>query len=277
MKAKDLTFGVEIECLVPADKANGFRQGKYHHGIQIEKAPAGWNSQKDGSLSSESGFVACEVVSPILKGEDGLFELGYMADYLTEVGAKFNSSTGLHIHVNGGHLSPKQQIKLAKEFRQHEAAFMALNGENAGYRLGNYYCRLASDWRWLVDTENRYRSLNFCNLQKSKGTVEFRLFYGDCSLEVLVTAVYMCVGLVAKVSQMSDSECEALTNYPRPVPFTQAAYNFIRSVWNRKANLILDGGSRRDVMAVLMAQAGQVSEIVQETYNGKLSERWQRA
>ena len=41
MNASDLTFGIEIECTIPAQNAPSV--GGYHHGIQISDLPNGWN------------------------------------------------------------------------------------------------------------------------------------------------------------------------------------------------------------------------------------------
>ena len=164
----------------------------------------GWNGQQDSSLRCRTGFKSVEVVSPILAGEAGLTEVFYMAQYLQEAGAEFNSSTGLHVHVSADHLSETQKKRLAKLFRQYEGVFMAVSGENIGNRVNNGYCKLAHLWRRLVDYHDRYRSLNFAT--GGKGTVEFRLFQATIEPAALVTAVYMCVGLVAYVSQMSDEE-----------------------------------------------------------------------
>ena len=70
-KAADATFGIEIECLLPRGSV---RVGGYHAGIELGgRFPAGWNAQRDGSLRTTlRGYEGVEIVSPVLRGRDGL-------------------------------------------------------------------------------------------------------------------------------------------------------------------------------------------------------------
>ena len=52
MTSDEMTFGVEIECIIPA--ANAPSVGGYHAGTQIAELPAGWNAQRDGSIHTKS-------------------------------------------------------------------------------------------------------------------------------------------------------------------------------------------------------------------------------
>lgn len=274
MKANELTFGIEVECLIPSAHSADFTPGKYHDGIQVNHAPDGWNSQKDGSLVTCDGWMPCEVVSPILAGENGIAQVFFMAEYLQKVGAEFNKTTGLHVHVGAKHLTMYQRVKLAELFREHEAAFMGLNGKEAAFRMENIYCQLAPEWQNLVDYKVRRRSLNFVNLAGNKGTVEFRLFAGTGDPTILLTAVYMCVALVAKVSQMSEAEALTFTPFPRPVSMQEAAYNFIRNIWNRRTNLIIPDARAKDAYSVLLAQASKVGMATALDYKDLILEHY---
>src|SRR5262245_13438734 len=94
MNANELTFGIEIECLIPA--ANAPQVGGYHAGRQIEDLPTGWNAQHDGSIRTRRGYVGVEVVSPVLSGPDGVRQVKFVCEWLASIGAKVNQSTGLH-------------------------------------------------------------------------------------------------------------------------------------------------------------------------------------
>ena len=74
MNANEMTFGVEIETVAPnsAVENDGLRIGAYHHGIQVPYLPEGWKAERDGSIDTRGGGQACEIVSPILRGAEGL-------------------------------------------------------------------------------------------------------------------------------------------------------------------------------------------------------------
>lgn len=106
------TFGVEIEVIThtdPTDMANdisnalidaGYSDGAYYSHYDTvgregnHPVPTQWKVMSDGSLHGE-GF---EVVSPILKGEDGFKQLKAVCSALVEPKYKVNKSCGLHIH-----------------------------------------------------------------------------------------------------------------------------------------------------------------------------------
>lgn len=268
MLAKDLTFGVEIECYLPRGQRTKFETGSYHRGNQIKDAPRGWNAQRDGSLNNvPNGYFPAEIVSPVLKGvggheANGLIDLWYMVEYMQKSGAIFNSQCGLHVHVGSGHLGDKQLFRLAKLFRQHEGAFLAVSGENVTDRIGNGYCKLSMDWTSLP-WGNRYRSLNVIN---SHNTVEFRLFSPSSSMAHIVTATYMCVALVAKISQMTDAELDRLTPYPRPYTYTQFANNFIEEFFGQPDLSIDPESHTKEVEAILLDQATKADAVNTSNY-----------
>src|SRR4051812_4348780 len=90
VNANDLTFGIEIECYVPAELvANGtIRVGNYHNGTQVDALPIGWNAQRDGSLRYVGpNKVGVEIVSPVLKGADGVAQVKLVCQWLQSIGA----------------------------------------------------------------------------------------------------------------------------------------------------------------------------------------------
>ena len=119
INAKNFTFGIEIECYVPAASRvtgqgwNG--HGEYHidgigggydtDGNWLE-APKGANGAtfaptSDSSLERDrpSGYNAVEFVSTILKGDEGVQYLNDFLTWLNAIGAKVNRGCGLHVHV----------------------------------------------------------------------------------------------------------------------------------------------------------------------------------
>jgi len=207
MFSKDTKFGVEIECLIPSDLAP--RQGGYHNGIQIDGFPSGWNSQRDGSINCNlSGYTGVEIVSPVLKGEKGLTEVVAVFDWLTEIGAKVNKSTGLHVHVDGRSLDMTTIRRLVTRFKILESVFYSVNGETMSDRLENRYCKRSQDWFDDSGLLDRYQSLNLTNwmdtTRSQKRTVEFRLFSGSLDAMHVVSIIHLCVGFVAMVVNGDD-------------------------------------------------------------------------
>lgn len=94
-------FGVEIEAYgIPI---NTLRVALTEAGINCESERYNhttrgyWKIVSDGSLVGQNAF---EVVSPILKGEEGLLELEKVCEVLKAKRARINKTCGLHIHFN---------------------------------------------------------------------------------------------------------------------------------------------------------------------------------
>jgi hypothetical protein len=201
--ASQIKFGVEIECYLPSGVE--VEVGGYHHGLQINWAPAGWNGQQDGSLHAPAGYKAVEIVSPALAGEDGLIEVYYMADSIKQLGGIVDGSCGLHVHVDANTLTDEQVKAIRAEFIRFEKTFYSLSGERSRSRYNhNCYCKPSSMCPNIMD---RYQGINLLNYldpsplrrRQNRRTVEIRCFAGTLEVAEIIAAVYMAVGLVAKV------------------------------------------------------------------------------
>jgi hypothetical protein len=205
MQAADWRFGVEIECKMPAGRR--FAAGQYHRGRQIpalgEWSAAGWNAQLDGSVHG-----GLEVVSPVLSGEEGLFQVWAVVEYLASVGTQVDRECGLHVHVDASKLTRDQVSAVQREFLKVERAFYALNAEEAAGRWQSIYCKPLSRMGLAAAESDRYLSLNIQNWLRwdrtgrrdGKPTLEFRLFAGSMDPRRVMTAVLLCVSLVAAVT-----------------------------------------------------------------------------
>lgn len=89
--ASRLTFGIELECLMP--------RGRDHYALgQHIRTAAGvsdWTVKHDGSISGNGA----EVVSPVLRGQDGLDQCRRVCLALQSFECKVNTSTGFHLHI----------------------------------------------------------------------------------------------------------------------------------------------------------------------------------
>ncbi|RPH76859.1 MAG: hypothetical protein EHM77_08720, partial [Planctomycetaceae bacterium] len=101
MNANEFTFGIEIETIAPnsAVQNDGLRIGPYKRGIQVPYLPAGWKAEADGSIDNSAGGHKCEIVSPILRGAEGLTQVVEVVAALEAKGHRVNPSCGVHVHV----------------------------------------------------------------------------------------------------------------------------------------------------------------------------------
>lgn len=220
-KAADLTFGIEIECLVPR---GSMRVGGRHLGIEIGgEWPAGWKAESDGSLSSAlPNYMPVEVVSPILKGADGIAQIRKVGELLARLDARVNNTCGFHVHVGAKSAAGEDYNEVADWVRRlllltahHEMALYGASG--ARRRYNGRYCASLRQGRWAQHKENlkkrdmtadelrlqasgidRYQLLNVQNLFGSKQTVEFRVFSGTMESLKMISWVQMCLALATR-------------------------------------------------------------------------------
>lgn len=206
--AADLTFGVEFEVCLPATLSN-VAYGAYHRGAQIAQLPEGWNGQGDGSIQAPAGYWGIEIVSPVLKGADGIRQVQQVLSWLNSVGAKVNASTGFHVHVGFDRQNRDGLKRLTHLVASFEKAIYASTGTNS--RETGRFCRsIRESFRGAFDTaarqarrdyvlQDRYHVLNVSNLVSgAKPTVEFRAFAGTLNVSKVLGHIFMCLGLVER-------------------------------------------------------------------------------
>lgn len=211
MNASDITFGIEIECTAPRGAINA---GGYHRGLPlpaIEGVGEGWNAQHDGSLRARGrDRVGVEIVSPVLRGADGLRQVKAVLAWLNGLGASVNASCGLHVHVGIGDDAEavRRLTTLAANF---ETAIYAGTGTKSRER--GRWCapistaredarpRNAADVARFGNAAGRYRVLNLTNWAAGRSkAVEFRAFAGTLNYSKVVAYVRLCVGLAERAA-----------------------------------------------------------------------------
>jgi hypothetical protein len=208
--AKDLTFGIELECFVPA--ALDIAIGPHGYGEQIRQLPPGWKGDRDPSIHPPAGYKACEVVSPVLKGADGLRQVVFAIAWLKSVGAKVNASCGCHIHVGLPERGRTVDLgKVVAMFARHETALFAITGTKR--REETRWCKPIRDAYAFSKLKNgdrdaheahnlptgRYFTLNLSNLASGRRpTVECRAFSGTLNATKVLGYVSVCLGLVER-------------------------------------------------------------------------------
>jgi hypothetical protein len=217
-KAESYTFGIEVECYIPR---GSMRVGGYHNGIEIGgRFPAGWNAQRDGSLqTSLPNYEGVEIVSPVLRGREGLEQVKLVARLLEEMNARVNGRAGFHVHVGSASVAGDNFDEVADFVRrllnvtaQHEKALYGSSGTHS--RESGSYCRSIRDaWggkkdrlRQKIKAEDlrlesagisRYQSLNLVPLFGRNRTLEFRCWGGTVSPLKMTTWIQMALAMAS--------------------------------------------------------------------------------
>ncbi len=173
MNVEDITFGVEIETTLPRGT---LAVGPHGHGCDIP-ALTGWKADRDPSIRARNGQEACEFVSPVLKGSEGLKQLLADLAVIRGLGAKVNTSCGLHVHVGIDKNDAELTARLITLVSNFEKAIYASTGTKRRERS-----RWCNGLNHYGDAETarqsgQYSRYHVANLATgTKPTVEFRAF-----------------------------------------------------------------------------------------------------
>ena len=185
-------FGIEIECydvdqhLLKAkliDLGVSVESEFYNHDDKPH-----WKIVYDGSVS---GPGACEVVSPILNGQNGIDQIKKVTQALDYVGAKINPSCGLHVHHEAKDFDNKKKLmKVVSVYQRMEKFiddFMPIS------RRGNntFYAKTMIGVTDNVAENHggRYYKVNLQSWYR-QGTVEFRQHSGTVEADKIINWVY---------------------------------------------------------------------------------------
>lgn len=185
------TFGVEIEFTQPSDRFV----------VERRLREAGINAQVEGYNHTTKNHwkivtdASCgnELVSPILRGHQGLEEVKKVCAVLNSIGCKVDKRCGVHVHHYVGDLEIKNFRNLYIAYAKYENLIDSLmpvsrRGSNNNYCFslihGSYENTLENilSCKTLNDLENsfcsRYYKLNIKSYVKY-GTIEFRQHSGS--------------------------------------------------------------------------------------------------
>lgn len=207
MKANKATFGIELETFVDETTAaaNGLNVGPYHRGIQVSYLPDGWTACRDGSIEGGAGTLACEIVSPILQGADGLRQVVEVVKALRGKGHKVNATCGVHVHVGFATATDADLNRLIQTVSYLEKAIFATTGTKNRER-GDFCKGLRRFGNPTAARDalkrDRYSVLNICNLKSLTGkkTVEFRAFSGSLNPVKIAGWIQMVLGIIERAT-----------------------------------------------------------------------------
>ncbi|MGI4871453.1 MAG: amidoligase family protein [Janthinobacterium lividum] len=195
------TFGVEIEAfgvtraaLLAELRAQGLQaqDAGYTH-----DATPHWKVVSDGSITGPNAF---ELVSPILRGYEGLEDLARACRALKICGAQVNNSCGLHVHFGARDLRIEHLRQVVRNYLVLEPTIdqlmpSARRGNANTYCLGLLRGRTqaeaerqllaattADELTTAANGNSRYFKVNMQSFRRH-GTVEFRQHSGSTDYE----------------------------------------------------------------------------------------------
>ncbi|MCP3104238.1 amidoligase family protein [Myxococcus sp. K15C18031901] len=224
---KTLRFGIEIET-VGADRqqlthairdAVGGHISSDFRGCRVTDSRGRiWRVVPDASLSG--GMYSGEIVSPVLTYED-METLQAVVRAAREAGAYADTSTGIHIHVDGSRFDAQSVTNLVKMVHKQERLLETALGVSAT-RLARYCKPIDAAFlqrlearrpRTLQDVnaawygrrinmpdrydQSRYHGLNLNSLF-FRGTIEFRYFNGSVHAGEVKAYVQLVLALAAR-------------------------------------------------------------------------------
>jgi len=253
LSASQFTFGVEIETIAPASAIanHGLTIGGYHNGLQVAYLPTGWKAERDGSLRPGPNEYACEIVSPILKGIEGLKQVVEVCNELKAKGHRVNGSCGVHVHVGWSRdndvASLARLVSLVSNLEESIFAATGTKNRERGQE-GHSYCKSVKQYGSAVAAQrhansDRYHVLNLTNLAYgTRQTVEFRAFSGSIEGLKIVSWVRICLGIVAMA--LATTRAAKFTRAAAPTGktsgwyratpgWTAVCYLFSKLGWNK--------------------------------------------
>lgn len=221
--ANTLTFGVECETYNVIRDALIREVEQRNISIQSEGYNHRDNNQyyKIVSDASIQGANGQEVVSPILKGRQGLNSLKMVCDSLNAIGAKVNKSTGLHVHFDASKISDLHFVQIFKNYQKLESvidSFMpqsrrANNNMYCKSLIGLNYDTCSTKSDIIRANGTRYRKVNAESYLSHK-TVEFRQHSGTTEYEKIANWINFLRKLIQYSFDNEIQECTSLEQVP---------------------------------------------------------------
>lgn len=218
------TFGIELEFILPhrtatlATRLNAVNITCYaeHYNHSTRNY---WKIVSDATVHSETGYTPMELVSPPLRGLDGLAQLETVCKVLNELGAKVNRSCGLHVHHDSRDLELEEWKNIVKSYIKYEDTIdllmapsrrgngnqwsRSLKGNYAGYSVEALWNRVDSSYdiyhlRNMFGT--RYVKLNL-EAAAMHGTIEYRQHGGTTNFAKMAAWIALTQGFVTSAVQ----------------------------------------------------------------------------
>jgi len=183
-----------------------------------------WKVCVDGSVRD-----GCEVVSPILNGEEGLASTKKVLDVIKSIGGYAGTDCGLHVHVNARDLSGHEMLHAAKRYKDFEGKIDSFVDERRRGPTPRWCHGMNEVWDMLtnqmpttpiqnrVNKIGRYHKLNLQAFLRH-GTIEFRQLQGTLDYDLISAWVQFCVGFI-EASKFETSDMDAqISSWEKNIP-----------------------------------------------------------
>lgn len=264
-----LTFGVEIECLLPATvRSHSQTAIELREAISRAIPNSMWQVKGDGSVMG-SGRFGLEIVSPPLRSDraEDFAQIDTVCEILSLEGATVNRTCGLHVHVGARDLGVPALKSLAMLYADAEDVIDSLLPPSRRAD-NNRYCRSikanynlsrlgrAEDVNAITTAiyGDRYVKLNFASYWRH-GTVEFRQHSGTVDPIKIKNWVHFCVKMVkaAQAAPITVAASPAVVAVTAPIPPALVLNDYWRS-----------GRRTRTIQRLLDRPEGATAEEVRE-------------
>jgi hypothetical protein len=228
---------------------------KRRFGIELEMAEApgfrkllnddGWGAHHDGSVPE-----GVELVSPVMRGDQGLARIERLANLATERRWKVDKRCGYHLHLDVSQDTPLAALRIIKGYCLLSPLFTVLVSK---CRMNDRYgARYAQEWnrdevkhiKAAADVKgfqnllyallpNRYRLLNV-QAYKEHGTLEVRIHHGTCMADKITNWIL----LHSKLFDYCRKEKEATLTKKIRLPIGASAAQSAAEIWRHVAPVL---------------------------------------
>lgn len=271
MRIPDRAFGVEFEIQPPRASEHIDRNDQMHQTAELLSANgivtrsrgythdvvSYWKIVTDGSVSG--GY---ELVSPILKGLEGLAQVEKVCQTLTSAGYRVDRSCGLHVHVDARDFDRKALIRLVRQFLIEEHNFDKFVTSN---RLENDYCmsniarfgnhgtrlqtlkyahqNLGNEAQTIYRqiATSRYYKLNLDALWRQH-TVEFRMHQGTIDATTAIRWIRACVMFTCGALNVNNDSAESVDKLYFETAPDETLKRFEKLAYRRGRKRAMQGG-----------------------------------
>jgi len=215
------TFGVELEFVTSKSKAS-IAAAITAAGVQCANEDYNhetrnhWKIVTDGSVSR-----GWEIVSPILKGEEGIRQLEVVTRVLNQLGVEVDRSTGLHVHHFAGDFDKNSIVNLFNFYKNNEFHIDELVARSRRENNNRYTRSFVQEGAQSlnmnrIENFDRYMKLNYRSFLKY-GTLEFRQHQGSVDFVKISNWIYLTQAMVERHSNslgaMAFNNVQAMVVY----------------------------------------------------------------
>lgn len=261
-------FGIELEMSTPVFltsqmianelRSKGIKMNIPESWSDGKRISGEWKIVTDGSLMcnvSEPNCNKFELVSPILRSEQGLIELNQILRHFPKV--KLNRTMGFHVHINVGNYSVRDIAKICQQFLKYENAIdtiMPLSRRTGSHESDTYFksnlnmakedlamnkeqimialskCSKIQELSSIMNPSGeRYYKLNLQNLvQGRQTTLEFRQHSSTANYEKVSSWVRFCTRFCENAVSLEQSPLFHLDHADIDEQFDDLFRNLIR-------------------------------------------------